>query len=145
MCCGGYGTLDIVVEQPEPYVVGFYCDACARRSGRRRLLAVANRNPVRFDGWDVAVVRRAGQPRPGEHPLGNDGGVPHGDFPMPILSAPGKRSVAVSISPMDPAAQLQCRRKVPEGERPHRPRVARSKLVELAEQTEAAGRHDAYV
>lgn len=134
-----------MVEQPEPYVVGFYCDPCARRSGRRRLLAIANRSSSVFGGWDIAVVRRAGSPRPAEKPVGNDGGVPHGDFPMPILSAPGKRVVFISISPLERAVQLKCRRKIPKGERPHRPRVARTELVERAHQAEDAGRHDAYV
>jgi hypothetical protein len=134
-----------VSEQSEPYVVAFYCDPCARRSGHRRTLAVANQNPATYGGWDIAVVRRAGRPRPAEKPVGNDGGVPHGDVPMPILSAPGKRLVLVSVHVLEPAAQLMCRRKVPTGQRPHRPRVARVELVELASQAEAAGRHDAYV
>ena len=133
------------MEQPEPYVVGFYCDPCARRSGQRRLLAVANRNPATFGGWDIAVARRASQKRPGDKPVGNDGGIPHGDFPMPVATAPGKRLALIALVPLVPAAQLVCRRKVPSGERPHRPRVARVKLVELAEQAEVAGRHDAYV
>jgi len=134
-----------VSEQGEPYVVGFYCDPCARRSGRRRLLASAHSNPATYGGWDILVGRRVGRPRPGDKPVGNDGGVPHGHFPIPVLSADGKRSVFVAISPLESAVQLKCRRKVPKGERPHRPRVARTKLVELAEQAKAAGRRDAYV
>jgi hypothetical protein len=109
------------------------------------MLACANRSPATYGGWDILVSRRVGRPRPGDKPVGNDGGVPHGDFPMPVLSAEGKRAVFVAISPLESAAQLVCRRKVPEGERQHRPRVARAKLVELAEQAEAAGRRDAYV
>ena len=64
---------------------------------------------------------------------------------MPVLSAAGKRSVFVAITPLESAVQLKCRRKVSRGEQPHRPRLSRAKLVELAEQALAAGRRDAYV
>jgi hypothetical protein len=135
-----------VPKQPEPYVVAFYCDPCARRSGRRRMLAVANRNPATYGGWDISATRRVGHvPSPKQKPVGNDGGVPHGDSPGAVATAPGKRLVLVSVPVLEPAAQLVCRRKVPEGERQHRPRVARAKLVELADKAEAVGRHDAYV
>jgi hypothetical protein len=136
-----------VPEQPEPYTVGFYCDPCARRDGRRRLLAVANRNPATIGGWDIAVTRRAGHsPERRHHPGGNDGGVPHGDVPQLVTgTAPDKRLQLIPIYPLTPAAQLICRRRVPPGERPHRPRLSRTALVGLAERTAAAGRHDAYV
>jgi hypothetical protein len=137
-------TVAVVSEQAEPYAIGIYCDPCARRSGRRRLLAVAQRNPATFGGWDIAVARRAGRAHPGDKPVGNDGGVPHGDFPEPALTAPGKRLRLIPISPLESATQLVCRRKVPKGERPHRPRMARTRVVELAEQAAAAGRRDAY-
>lgn len=136
-----------VDEQTEPYVVGFYCDPCARRSGRPRLLATASRNPATFGGWDLWVARRDGRtPRLRNKPGGNDGGVPHGDVPqLPVARSADKRLALIPIFPLTPAAQLICRRKVPKGERPHRPRMARTTMVEIAERTEAAGRHDAYV
>jgi hypothetical protein len=129
-----------MTEQSEPYVVSFYCDPCARRSGRRRLLGGAEQNPAIYGGWAIWVTRRVGHvPRPREDPVGNDGGVPHGDFPEPAARAPGKRLVMIQIHPLTPAAQLICRRC------PARPREARTALVELAEQAVAAGRCDAYV
>jgi hypothetical protein len=134
-----------VSKQGEPYVVGFYCDPCARRSGHLRLLATANQNPATFGGWDIWVSRRIGHAAGPNKVVGNDGGVPHGDFPGPVATAPERRLVQVLVGPFAPAAQLKCRRKVPRGERPHRPRVALAKLIKLAEQAMAAGRHDAYV
>ena len=145
-------TLRVVTEQPDSLSVGFYCDLCAQQSGRRRMLGVASQSPTTFGGWDVWIARRVGRAphpegmaaRPSPLTIANDGGVPHG-VPEPIATAPGRRLVLIPISPLTPAAQFICRRKVPRGQRPHRPRVARTKLVELAEQAVAAGRRDAYV
>ena len=111
------------------------------------MLGVANRNPATVGGWDIWVARRDGHsPQRRHHAGGNDGGVPHGDVSqLTVARRPDKRLALIPIYPLTPATQLKCRRKVPEGERPHRARVARMKLVELAEQAEAAGRHDAYV
>jgi hypothetical protein len=111
------------------------------------MLAVANRNPATYGGWDISVARRDGHsPQRRHHAGGNDGGVPHGDVPqLTVARSADKRLALIPIYPGTPAAQLICRRKVPPGQRPHRPRPARDKLVELAEQAEAAGRHDAYV
>jgi hypothetical protein len=111
------------------------------------MLAVANRNPATYGGWDISVARRDGHsPQRRHHAGGNDGGVPHGDVPqLTVARSADKRLALIPIYPGTPAARLLCRRKVPPGQRPHRPRPARDKLVELAEQAEAAGRHDAYV
>ena len=68
------------------------------------------------------------------------GGHPHGPRTRvgPVLVPGGHRFVLVPLSMWAPAAQLICYRC------PARPRVARAKLVELAEQAMAAGRRDAY-
>jgi hypothetical protein len=147
LCCGRYRTLAVVSEQHEPYVVGFYCLPCYRRYGRRRFLAVANSNPATFGGWDIDVARRAGHSPQRRHHAGrNDGGVVHGDVSQLVTkTAPDKRLQLIPIYPLSPAAQLICRRKVPEGERPHRPRLSRAAMVELVEGAKAAGRHDVYV
>jgi hypothetical protein len=57
----------------------------------------------------------------------------------PVLQPGGLRWVLIPMKAGLRAAELICY------QCPARPRVARAKLVELAVQTEAAGRRDAYV
>jgi hypothetical protein len=145
-------------EQPAPHDVVFYCDPCARRSGRRRLLAAADRDAATSDGWRFWLARRGG--RKVMVPLYNGRQVPavalvtptigghlHGPRQRigPVLQLGGHRFVLVPFDVAAPAAQLICYRNVPKGQRPHRPRVARTTLVELAERAVAYGRRDAYV
>ena len=132
-------------EQREPDRVVFYCDRCAQRDGRKRILAVAERGgdpwfPQR-DDWRLSVARRVGQAPvvPGAAvATSHSGGLPHGE-PKRVTMQLRRRLALVPILLFDPAAQLICRHCKA------RPRVARAKLVELADQAEAAGRRDAYV
>jgi hypothetical protein len=145
-------------EQPAPNDVLFYCDACARRSGRRRFLAAGDQDRAMSDGWRLWLARRGG--RKVTVPLYGGRQVPtvalvtptiggrlHGPRQRigPVLQPGGHRFVLVPLDVAAPAAELVCYRNVPRGERQHRPRVARTMLVELAEQTIASGRCDAYV
>jgi hypothetical protein len=110
------------------------------------------------DGWRFWLARRGG--RKVTVPLYDGRQVPtvalvtptigghlHGPRQRigPVLQPGGHRFVLVPLDVAAPAAQLICYRNVPRGERQHRPRVARSTLVELAEHTVAFGRRDAYV
>lgn len=125
----------------------FYCDRCARRDGRKRILAVAERGPHPWcppdlwNLWGFSVVRRAGR-APSEPGVAvatsYSGGVPHGE-PKRVAMRVGRRLALVPLNLFEPAAQLVCRHCKA------RPRVARAQLVELADQAEAAGRRDAYV
>lgn len=66
------------------------------------------------------------------------GGAPHGPRRrMGRVVQPGHRFILVPLTA--PAAALDC------PNCPARPRLSRAKLVELAQQALAAGRHDAYV
>jgi hypothetical protein len=66
------------------------------------------------------------------------GAVP--DNPRRVAVERGRRLVLTEVHPLEvSAAQLICR------DCTARPRVALAKLMELADQAEAAGRHDAYV
>jgi hypothetical protein len=141
-----------VSEQREPHDVVIYCDRCASRYGSRRLLAAADRYPgpgpgtaYPSDGWRFWLGRRAGRKvritDGGYMPLMRSaGGVPHGPRERvgPVLQPGGHRFGLVPLDMWTPAAQLICHKC------PARPRVARAKLVELAERAVAAGRRDAY-
>lgn len=48
-------------EQRAPHDVVFYCDACARRSGRRRFLAAGDQDRAMSDGWRLWLARRGGR------------------------------------------------------------------------------------
>jgi hypothetical protein len=116
----------------------FYCDRCAQRDGRKRILAVAERGPDRH--WRLSVFRRAGR-APAEPGVAvatsRTGGVPHGERKRVAMQV-GRRLVLVPLHPFATAAQLICRHCKA------RPRPSRTKLVEMAEQTVAKGRRDAY-
>jgi len=131
-----------VAEQPDSYAVVFRCDRCARRSGRAPVLAVGNPDPSAPVEWSWRLwARRASHPLPPMEKGGissHGGGVPHGS--MRRLDTRGRQNTRLALIPlMAPAAQLICHRCKA------KPRVARAKLVELAEQAMAAGRRDAYV
>jgi hypothetical protein len=137
-----------VSEQPNRYRVTFYCDRCVRREGHKRILAVAERgphphwHPDLWDQWRLSIARRT--PRrvsPERARIGpvksySGGAVP--DHPQHFAPKPGRFQL-VPLHPFDTATQLICRHCKA------RPREAVAKLVELAEQTVAAGRRDAYV
>ena len=130
-------------EQSHLYRVTFYCDPCAQRWGRGPVLAVAEREPWMAEGhWRFEVARRT--PRkvsPERARIGaltsySGGAVP--DQPKRFVGKPGRFQL-IPLSAFDTsAAGLICRKC------PARPRVALAKLIELAEQAMAAGRHDAY-
>ncbi|HEV8425709.1 MAG TPA: hypothetical protein VGS14_11040 [Actinomycetes bacterium] len=147
-------SLWIMAEQPLPHDVVFYCDQCARRHGSRRLLAAADRysepgpgTAWPSDGWRLWLGRRSGRKVRLTSVTGptalSGGGHPDKRRPRervgPVLRPGGLRFLWVPLDMWAPAAQLICYKCSA------RPRVARAKLVELAEQAMAAGRHDAYV
>jgi hypothetical protein len=131
-----------VREQPNQYRVTFYCDRCARRDGRNRIVAVADRgvDPQHPDFWWMSVARRAGRaPTKPSSAVGTSrsGGLPHGESKRVKMQV-GRRLVLVPLHPLDSAAQLICRHCKA------RPRIAQAKLIQLADQAMAIGRHDAY-
>jgi hypothetical protein len=139
-----------VSEQRDPFQVLFRCDCCARRSGRAQILATANRDgsPNEWgwrppDGWRLWYARRLQRPlrlaETTQHlTVWATGGTPHGPRErMGRVVQPGHRFILVPLT--KPSVALNCPTCLA------RPRLARAKLVELAEQTLAAGRRDAYV
>lgn len=132
-----------MVEQPKRFDVVFYCDQCAQHSGRRRILAAAARDNRLPEGRRLWIGRRLPR-RPSQSwrqgaPFAHSysgGAVPDNRTRVML---PSGRFVWVPLHPVaSPAAQLICYTCTA------RPRVARTKLVELAEQAEARGRRDAY-
>jgi hypothetical protein len=131
-----------MTEQPEPYEVAIRCDRCLRRYGHdgARLLAVAELKPG--EDWGVWEALRGGR---GARPVAvREGGAPHGKVQYIAAPGPGagySRARRLVVDPITAAAaQLECPRKTCT----HRPRESRARLVALAEQAMAAGRHDAY-
>jgi hypothetical protein len=136
--CARQRTLPVVREQTDAYRVIFYCDRCAQRWGRGPVLAVAEREPWMVEGhWWLRVARRL--PRRVEAPLPaksySGGAVP--DQPKRFVVERGRIGF-VQLSVQATAALLICQKCKA------RPRVAIAKVIELAEQAMAAGRHDAY-
>jgi hypothetical protein len=129
-----------VSEQSGRYRVTFYCDQCARSSGYRRVLAVAEREPDWPEGyWYLRIARRLPRrlspervPSLKSH---SGGAVPN--LPQRFIVKPGRFQL-VQLHAEATTARLICRGCTA------RPRVARAKLEELAEHAMAAGRHDAY-
>jgi hypothetical protein len=132
-----------VLEQRNRYRVTVYCDCCAQRWGRGPVLAVADRLPGMVEGhWKLQIARRASRKlspervRAGSMKSYSGGAVP--DQPQHFAPKPGRFQL-VPLRALDAsAAQLIC------SKCPARPRVTLAKLIDLAEQTMAAGRHDAY-
>jgi transposase InsO family protein len=146
----GNGTLGRVSKQRDRFQIAFRCDRCARRHGRAQILATANRDATPNawgirppDGWRLWYARRLPKRvRLAETPQSltvvSAGGAPHGPRKrMGLVVQPGHRLILVPLTA--PAAALDC------PDCPARPRLSRAKLVELAEQTLAAGRRDVYV
>ena len=132
-----------MAKQTNQYRVTFYCDQCAQRWGRGPVLAVADRGSDWPEGqWWVQVARRIRQPISPERARAESvksysgGAVP--DRPKRFLPTPGRFQLVPLTNPEVSAARLICRKCSA------RPRVALAKLIELAEQAMAAGRHDAY-
>lgn len=130
-------------EQSDAYRVTFYCDCCAQRWGRGPVLAVAHRGSDWPEGqWWVQVARRSRRPISPERARAESvksysgGAVP--DRPNRFIPTPGRFQLVPLTNPDVSAVRLICRKCSA------RPRVARVKLVELAEQAMAGGRHDAY-
>jgi hypothetical protein len=141
-CCRRYRTLGTVPEQRDQYRVAVYCDRCAQRRGRGPVLAVAQREPWMVDGhWQLKVARRLPRRLPPESPRVvtsySGGAVP--DRRKRWQAERGRRLVLVPVHALERSAALLICQKCKA-----RPRVAVAKLVELAEQAMAAGRHDAY-
>jgi hypothetical protein len=132
-----------MAEQRDQYRVTFHCDLCAQRWGRGPVLAVAEREPWMVEGhWRFQVARRTPRKvtperaRIGSIPSYSGGAIP--DYPTRIAPKVGRfQLVPLSVFHTS-AARLICQRCKA------RPRVAVEKLIELAEQAMAAGRHDAY-
>jgi hypothetical protein len=108
------------------------------------MLAVANRESDWPEGqWWVQVARRSRRPispeRARAEPVRSYSGGAVPDRPNRFFPTPGRFQLVPLNNPDASAVQLICPKCSA------RPRVARAKLVELADQTEAAGRHDAYV
>lgn len=138
------------------YRVIIHCDRCAQRRGRGPVLAVADRTlrcpilalaarqprcPEGWRIWRLRVARRLARRLPPHwQPVATSysgGAVP--DQPKRVALERGRRLVLVPLHPLEAsAAQLICR------DCKARPRVSQAKLIELAEQAEAASRHDAY-
>jgi hypothetical protein len=142
LSCGRYCTLAVVSEQPNRYSVTFYCDRCAQRWGYAPVLAVANREPWMVEGhWWLQVARRLPRRLPPEllpFPVKSHSGGAVPDQPKRAVVKRG-RFALVRLSALEAsAAQLICQKCKA------RPRVAVTKLIELAEQAMAASRHDAY-
>ena len=129
---GRQRTLPVVPEQRDQYRVTVYCDQCAQRWGRGPILAVVEKEPWMVDGhWRLAISRQV--------PVATSysGGVIP-DRPK-RFAIQRRRLQLVPVSVLSAsAARLQCPKCAA------RPRVAVAKLMELAEQAMAAGRHDAY-
>jgi hypothetical protein len=106
--------------------IAIRCDVCHRRYGRAPVLAMVD-GDGRGDR-DVTVARRRSR-RIGVVRAGDRVGAPR---------VPGAR---LDLEPLTASwAQLVC----PTRNCTHKPREARAKLVELAEQARAANRPDAY-
>jgi hypothetical protein len=90
--------------------------------------------------WYKRIARRLPRRVPSERAPSvmphSGGAVP--DYPQRTIVERGRRLVLVQLDGRATAAQLICTKCKA------RPRVAVAKLVELAEQAMAAGRHDAY-
>jgi len=143
-----------VVDQRErledQFDVIYYCNQCARRSGRLRVMAAAKHDPTPSawgirppHGWRIWYARRLPKKIRLEDTAGyltviSAGGAPHGPRKRQgLVVQPNLRFVLVPLA--GSSAALDCRRC------PARPRETRETLVELAERTVAAGRRDAYV
>jgi hypothetical protein len=171
LCCGRQRTLPVVSEQPESAsvpepadrrqmselgmlesarlgpgadysgIVVFRCDRCARQHGRAPVLAMAHRDPA--EGWALFLARRTSQSahvgsvQPWGGPTKRNARLSY----MTPDAKPGESRLLLILFTASTAAQLACRRRGCSA----KPRVARATLVEMAEQTIAAGRHDAYV
>ena len=143
LSCGRQRTLPVVSEQSDAYRVTFYCDRCAQRWGRGPVLAVADREPWMVEGhWRFHIARRTPRRlspervRMGSMKSYSGGAVP--DQPRRFAPKVGRFQLVPLSAFHASAAGLIC----PKCKA--RPRVAIEKLVELAEQAMAAGRHDAY-
>ncbi len=136
--CGRQRTLAVVSGQSDAYRVTFYCDRCAQRWGRGPVLAMADREPWMVEGHRrLQVARRLSRIVEAAIPVKSYSGGAVPDQPKRFVVKPGRFQL-VPLGFGVPAAGLICQKCKA------RPRVAVTKLIELAEQAMAAGRRDAY-
>jgi hypothetical protein len=124
-------------QQPNLNRVFFKCWACRRQHGPTPLLAVAEW----ADGqWWVYINRRHGRGMRELQATSRGGVGEPRDKPVPINPTwrPDSRSVLMPFRGLK-GTRLACTRCTA------RPGVARAALVALAEETAAAGRHEAYL